>query len=264
MSYNLYNSDCLLGLKNVIDNSVDMILTSPPYDNLRAYRGYNFDFENIALELSRVLKDGGALVWVVNDSVKNGSESLSSFKQALYFVEVCGLNLSDTMIYRKLNYMPQNKNRYEQEYEYMFLFTKGKLATFNPIRIPCKYAGVSGWGNSSYYKSDSGELKGHKKVVIGDDKIKGNIFEYRVGSTERKKRKGVSKVKHPAVFPLDLARDMISSFSNIGDLILDPFSGSGTSCLASLELDRNFLGFEISKDYYENSLLDIEFYLSTK
>lgn len=255
-TYDLYNLDCLEGLRNLDDCSVDMILTSPPYDNLRDYNGYVFDFHSIAKELSRVLKDGGVIVWVVGDSVKNGSESLSSFKQCIYFVEECGLKLTDTMIYRKLNYLPQNKKRYEQEFEYMFVFVKGKIKTFNPIMIPCKYAGVEAWGESSFYKDSSGELKGSKRVVIKDEKIKGNIFEYRVGSTERKKRK--SKIKHPAVFPLDLARDMITSFSNEGDLVLDPFSGSGTTCIACLELGRKFKGYEISKDYYDSSIEEIK------
>lgn len=255
MEYTLKNMDCLLGLKELESESVSMVLTSPPYDDLRKYKEYEFNFPEIAKELSRVLKVGGAIIWVVGDKTHNGSESLTSFKQAIYFVEECGLKLHDTMIYRKLNYMPQSKKRYEQEFEYMFCFVKGKINTFNALRIPCKYAGVEYWGENSEYDKGTDNLKKRNKGIIKEDKIKGNIFEYRVGSTERKKR-GL-EMSHSAIFPMDLAIDMISSFSNKGDLVLDCFSGSGTTCIASLELDRKFIGFEIAKEYYEDSLKEI-------
>lgn len=145
--------DCKEELKNINDNYVDLTITSPPYDNLRKYNGYEFDFENIAKEIYRVTKDGGVLIWIVADSTKNGSESGTSFKQALYFKEI-GFNLHDTMIYKKINYVPLNHNRYEQEFEYMFCFSKGKPKTFNPIKIPCKYAGQENWGKPTYYKDE--------------------------------------------------------------------------------------------------------------
>lgn len=257
--YDLENCNCLDGLRNLESNSVDMILTSPPYDNLRSYQGYDFDFECIASELSRVLKDGGVIIWVTGDQVIKGSESLSSFKQAIYFVENCGLKLHDTMIYRKLNYMPQSKKRYEQEFEFMFCFVKGKIETFNGIRIPSKYAGVEYWGVNSEYEKGTDKIKKRKKGRINETKLHGNIFEYRVGSIERKKR-GMEMI-HSAIFPMDLALDMISTFSNEGDLILDPFSGSATSCLACMELGRRFKGYEISEKYYKDSLLEIENYI---
>ena len=148
------NGDCKEKLKEIDNNVIDMVITSPPYDNLRKYDGYTFDFEEIAKELLRVIKPGGVMIWIVGDATHNGSESGTSFKQALYFKEI-GFNLHDTMIYRKLNYVPLNHNRYEQEFEYMFCLSKGKPNTFTPVRIPCKYAGYETWGERSFYKENN-------------------------------------------------------------------------------------------------------------
>jgi site-specific DNA-methyltransferase (adenine-specific) len=251
--YKIYNEDCLIGLKKLENESVDMVLTSPPYDNLRNYGGvvnnWNFDFfKQVADELYRVVKTGGVVVWVVGDATIKGSETGTSFKQALYFKEI-GFNIHDTMIYRKLNYTPLTHNRYEQEFEYMFCFSKGKPKTFNPIKIPCKWAGTETWGESSYYKTDDGTLIKKPKTIISDTKIKGNIFEYHTGSTTVS-----GKIKHPAMFPLQLAIDQIQSWSNENDVILDPFIGSGTTALACKELHRDCIGFELNEEYYNITL----------
>lgn len=238
----IYNMDCIDGMKLLDDCCIDLTVTSPPYDNLRKYNGYSFDFENTAKELYRITKQGGVVVWVVGDSTIKGSETGTSFKQALYFKEV-GFNLHDTMIYRKLNYTPLTHNRYEQEFEYMFVFSKGKPKTFNPIKIPCKYAGTSSWGKTSYYKTDDGNLTQKEKCVIKDMKIKGNIFEYRTGSTK------TGKIKHPAMFPEQLVEDHITSWSVENDVVFDPFMGSGTTACVSRKMNRNYIGFEISKEY---------------
>lgn len=237
--------DCKEELKNINDKYVDLTITSPPYDNLRKYNGYEFDFENIAKEIYRVTKDGGVLIWIVADSTKNGSESGTSFKQALYFKEI-GFNLHDTMIYKKINYVPLNHNRYEQEFEYMFCFSKGKPKTFNPIKIPCKYAGQENWGKPTYYKDESGNLVEQKRNKINDTKVHGNIFEYRVGSTTSTK-----KYKHPAMFPEQLVKDQILTWSNTGDIVLDPMMGSGTVGSVCLNNDRKFIGIEISEEYFK-------------
>ena len=239
--------DCVAEMQKIESGSVDLVITSPPYDDLRNYNNslvWNLDvFKNVANGLFRVVKDGGVVIWVVADKTINGSETGTSFRQALYFMEI-GFNLHDTMIYRKLNYVPLTHNRYEQEWEYMFCFSKGKPNTFNPIKVPCKYAGTESWGAPSFYKTDSDELTITQKKVIGDTKIKGNIFEYRTGSTQ------TGKIKHPAMFPLDLARDQVISWTNEGDLVLDICMGSGTTGVACKELNRNFIGIEIVEDYY--------------
>ena len=246
----IWCGDCLELIKNIPDNSIDLTVTSPPYDNLRTYNGnisqWSFEkFQEIARELYRVTTNGGVVVWVVGDATVKGSETGTSFKQALWFKEI-GFNLHDTMIYQKQNYMPLTHNRYEQEFEYMFVFSKGKPKTFNPIMIPCKYAGTSHWGNVTYHKtSDSGLVDcGNKKV--NDFKQHGNIFCYLVGKV--KSEKGF---KHPAPFPEQLANDHIISWSNEGDTVLDCFMGSGTTGKMAVLNNRKFIGIELDNTYFE-------------
>ena len=247
----LYNGDCNTLLEQMVDNNlqVDMVMTSPPYDDIKNYNNtnsWNFEvFKKTADNLVKVLKNGGVIVWVVADKTDKGSESGTSFRQALYFKDL-GLNIHDTMIYRKLNYVPLTHNRYEQEFEYMFCFSKGKPKTFNPIKIPCKWAGTETWGKASFYKTDDDELTQGSKKVINDTKIKGNIFEYHTGSTTDSK-----KYKHPAMYPLQLAKDQIQSWTNENDIVLDPFMGAGTTGQACLELNRNFIGCEIVDKYFD-------------
>ncbi len=240
----LYNGDCLDILSGIPDGSVDLTVTSPPYDNLRTYNGFNFDFESTARELFRVTKVGGVVVWVVGDATIKGSETGTSFKQALYFKEI-GFNLHDTMIYDKKNYTPLTHNRYEQQFEYMFVFSKSKPATFNPLKTPCKYAGQKPWGKPTHYKDSSGELTQVNRHPTKDTKIKGNIFSYIVGSTK------TGGIKHPAAFPEQLAHDHIISWSNPGDTVLDPFTGSGTTGVAAVQTGRKFKGIEVSEKYFK-------------
>lgn len=241
----LYHGDSAKVLENIPDNSIDLIVTSPPYDNLRKYKGYSFDFEKIAKELFRVIKKGGVMVWIVSDQTINGSESGTSFKQALFFKEI-GFNLHDTMIYAKTNPIPQNHNRYEQCFEYMFVLSKGKPKTFNPLRQPTKNAGKTfNWGDRKTIL-DENQCRRHKETdirVCNDSKIRNNIFYYSVGG---------GKSGHPAVFPYQLAEDHILSWSNEGDIILDPFMGSGTTGVAALNNNRKFIGIEINEEYFNS------------
>ena len=242
----LHLGDCGQIMESVDENSIDLVVTSPPYDNLRKYKGYSFDFEKIAKELFRVIKDGGVMVWVVSDQTKNGSESGTSFKQALFFKEI-GFNLHDTMIYAKTNPIPQNHNRYEQCFEYMFVLSKGKPKTFNPLRLPTKNAGKTfNWGDRKTVL-DENQCRRHKETdirVCNNTKIHNNIFYYSVGG---------GKSGHPAVFPYQLAEDQVLSWSNEGDIILDPFMGSGTTGVAALNNGRKFIGIEINEEYFNSS-----------
>jgi len=227
----IYNIDCLDGLKLLVDNYIDLTVTSPPYDNLRDYKGYSFNFEGIAKQLYRVTKDGGVVVWVVGDQTINGSESGTSFRQALYFME-CGFNLHDTMIYEKnSSSFPANEksNRYTQIFEYMFIFSKGKPKTTNLIiDKKNKWAG---------YKDFSGILK----KPVPEYSPRNNIWKYTTSFD--------NTYNHPAPFPEKLVIDHIISWSNKGDIVLDVFMGSGTTAKMAIVTDRNYIGFEISKEY---------------
>lgn len=241
---NIYLGNSAELLKGLPDNHIDMVLTSPPYDNLRSYNGYSFDFETIANELYRVMKEGASMVWVVGDATANGTETGTSFKQALYFKDI-GFSLYDTMIYHKVNYIPLTHRRYEQAFEYMFVLTKGKPKTFNPIMIPCKNAGkLESYGSERRRSIDAKQAmrspNGITYKATKDTKIHPNIFSYTLGK---------SRTGHPAPFPCELAHDMLYSFSSEGDLVLDPFMGSGTTALECVKLNRHFLGFEISDEY---------------
>lgn len=231
-------------MKSLPSNCIDLTVTSPPYDNLRSYKGFEWNFEDTAKELYRVTKDGGVVVWVVGDATYKGSETGTSFKQALFFKE-CGFNLHDTMIYQKANYIPLTHNRYEQSFEYMFVFSKGKPKTFNPRKIPCKGAGkLESYGNGRRQLLDGKQaMRAPEGITYKETKatkIHPNIFTYSCGST---------KSGHPAPFPDKLATDHILSWSNEGDVVLDPFMGSGTTALKAIENNRHYIGFEISPEY---------------
>ena len=224
-------------LKKLPYNYIDLTVTSPPYDDLRDYDGYTFDFQIIAKELFRVTKDGGVIVWVVGDKTANGSETLTSFKQALFFKQI-GFNLHDTMIYHKIGVGAcGSRYCYTQSFEYMFVFSKGTPKTANMITEPCDYAGVSITSTNTNDQS----MKAKKKVYhTKDEKIRHNVFEYVLAGTN---------YGHPAIFPKQLAIDHIKSWSNEGDLVYDCFMGSGTVAVVAIPLNRNWVGSEISKQY---------------
>ena len=246
----IYCMDNIQGMAKLGKETVDLTVTSPPYDDLRNYNGYSFPFEDIANELYRITKQGGVVVWVVGDATKNGCESLTSFKQAIYFVEQCGFNLHDTMIYAKQNPIPLTHNRYEQQFEYMFILSKGKPKTFNGLKEKSKYGGEMASRTRSFYKTntESEPTIQNKRDVISDEKLRNNIWYYIVGSTQ------TGKIKHPAMFPEQLASDQILSWSNENDLVYDCFMGSGTTAKMSILNNRKYIGSELSKEYYEIAL----------
>ncbi len=239
---------CVSIMQKIEDNFIDLTITSPPYDDLRNYNGYDFNFEKIADELFRITKEGGVVVWVVGDATIKGSETGTSFKQALYFMEI-GFNLHDTMIYHKDNPPPVGgNNRYYQGFEYMFVFSKGKPKTFNPLarkrrnkwndNRTVRYRGVTRNQDGEFVKK---EIKVKKIVKLN------NVWKYMVGggiSTSDKEA-----FKHPAIFPEQLANDHILSWSNPNDIVLDPMCGSGTTCKMAKINNRQFIGIDISPEY---------------
>ena len=234
--------DCLEVMKSMPSNSVDLTVTSPPYDNLRTYNGFTFDFEGIAQELYRVTKDGGVVVWIVGDATIKGSESGTSFKQALYFMQ-CGFNLHDTMIWNKPNFSNPSKTRYHQIFEYMFIFSKGKNKTFNPIKDKKnKYLTCVG---KNTMRLANGELIEVKKNVGNEFGMRTNVWNMNTVGQEMM----CKRPPHPAMFPEKLAHDHIISWSNEGDTVLDCFMGSGTTGKMAKQLNRNFIGIEISQEY---------------
>lgn len=248
----IYNQDCLDTLKNIKDETIDLVLTSPPYDGLRTYNGYSFDFEKIAKELSRVIKKGGVIVWVVGDATIKGSETATSFRQALKFID-CGLLLHDTMIYQKnTSSFPAKRDgkRYTQIFEYMFVFSKGRPKTANLIcDKPNKWAGSTNWGKKTHRGKDN-VLKEYKKIKpVPDFSPRNNIWEYVVGGGFATKDKIAHE--HPAIFPEKLAEDHIKSWTNVGDIVYDPFVGSGTTTKMAAKHNRKYIGSEISKEYCE-------------
>ena len=238
--------DCLVEMKNIADKSVDMVLTSPPYDNMRSYHGSLEWGEHIwkpcIQELFRVVKDGGVVVWIVGDATIKGSETGTSLRQALYFKEV-GFNLHDTMIWHKTAIFPHHLNaqRYKQQFEYMFVFTKGKIGTYNPIKdIPNESAGKILHIRKKIKTADNGRYNGRtKNIQISEFRMRDNVW--REGRTGYK--------GHPAPFPEPLAYDHLFSWSNEGDTILDPFAGSGTTGAACQNLKRNFILIEKEPEY---------------
>ena len=236
--------DCLEVMKYLQSNSIDLTITSPPYDNLRTYNGYSFDFESIAKELYRVTKNGGIVVWVVGDATINGSETGTSFKQALYFKEM-GFNLHDTMIWEKPNFSNPSVNRYHQIFEYMFIFSKGKPKIFNPILDVKNKYGVCVGKNTR--RLANGNLIEVKKNTPREYGMRRNIWKMNTVGQDMM----CKKPPHPAMFPEKLVHDHIISWSNEGDTVLDCFLGSGTTGKVAKQLNRKFIGIEISSEYLE-------------
>lgn len=246
-----FNVDCIEAMQYMKENNiqVDLTVTSPPYDSLRTYNNtleWSFDkFKEVAKLLYDITSDGGVVVWVVGDQVIKGSESGTSFKQALYFME-CGFKLHDTMIYEKnSSSFPARRdgNRYTQIFEYMFVFSKGKPKT---AKLICdknnKWAGVTNWGLNTEYNKDGEKVVRADIKPVPDFSPRNNIWKYSVGFN-------VNNGKHSAVFPFKLAEDHILSWSNENDIVFDPFLGSGTTMYAAIKNNRKFIGCEINNDY---------------
>ena len=259
--------DCVELMKEIPDDFIDLTVTSPPYDNLRDYNNevtWNFEkFKEVAKELFRITKPGGVVVWVVGDATIKGSETGTSFRQALYFKEI-GFNLHDTMIYQKDACPFPETNRYYPAFEYMFVFSKGKPKTVNLIADkPNKRYGEKITGNE---RNPDGTLKPRAAVknktnkVVKEFGVRTNVWQYSPGYNKSTKDKYA--YKHPAIFPEQLVQDHILTWSNPGDIVFDPFLGSGTTAKMAVLNDRKYIGFEISKEYFDiacQRLDDVEY-----
>jgi len=235
-------------MKQLPDKCVDLTVTSPPYDNLRDYNGYSFNFEDISRELFRITTDGGVVVWVVKDSIINGSKSLTSFNQAIQFKQI-GFNIYDVIIYAKNSVNYPTPRRYYDCFEYMFVLSRNRPNIVNLIKDRKNYW-VGSPSNTGTCRQQDGTKKPRCESFKKDIEpygVRHNIWKYQTGfnlSTTDKKA-----FEHPAIFPEQLAKDHILSWSNIGCLVLDPFAGSGTTLKMAELLDRKWIGIEISSEY---------------
>ncbi len=259
--------DCVELMKEIPDDFIDLTVTSPPYDNLRDYNNevtWNFEkFQEVAKELFRITKPGGVVVWIVGDATIKGSETGTSFRQALYFKEI-GFNLHDTMIYLKDACPFPETNRYYLMFEYMFVLSKGKPKTANLIMDkPNKRFGKKITGTE---RNPDGTLKPCSAVKNKTNRtvkkygVRGNVWQYSPGYNKSTKDKYA--YKHPAMFPEQLAEDHVLTWSNPGDIVFDPFLGSGTTAKMAVLNDRKYIGFEISKEYFDiacQRLDDVEY-----
>lgn len=255
-----YNENCLDTMKKMPDNFIKLTITSPPYDDLRSYNknikgnkeefnGYSFPFEEIAKELFRVTQKGGVVVWVVSDAVHNGSETGTSFRQALYFKEV-GFNIHDTMIYRKLNPPPNSGTRYQQMFEYMFVFSKGKPTTTNiALRDRSNKCNDKRTYRRKKFSRNQDGVFNENDYFIKERVPDFNIWDFYVGGGNSTSDKVA--FKHPAIFPEQLVKKHLESWSNENDLIYDPFMGSGTTSKMCILTNRRYIGSELSSEYCE-------------
>lgn len=255
----LFNENCLDTMRRMGDNFIDLVVTSPPYDNMRQYggnktyhqrlneTGFSFEFEEIAYELQRVLKPGGVIMWNIQDQIIKGSKTGNSMRQALYFMDI-GLKFHDHLIWEKTGTPFPSPYRYRNVWENMFIFSKGKPKTFNPIMVKNKTGGDT--RVSSRYRNHEGILQETEKVIqVKEYGIDKNVCLIANGYKNSKQFKGAES--HPAIFPDEIARRHIITWTNEGDVVYDPFLGSGTTTKVAKELGRNWIGSELHTPYFE-------------
>lgn len=244
-SVTILHGDSAEQLGTLADGSVQLCVTSPPYDSLRTYGGHSWDFEATARQIYRVLCAGGVCCWNVGDATIKGSESLTSFKQAIFFVEQVGFRLHDTMIYEKCNFSNPSHNRYHQMFEYVFVLSKGAPRCFNPIKDKTNlWAGTGTFGKNTIREAN-GEMTERTRNIITEFGMRGNVWK---GKTRGQEDMCVVQ-DHPAKMPRWLARDLILSWSNPGDTVLDPLAGSGTTGHAAVNNGRSVILIDAEESY---------------
>jgi site-specific DNA-methyltransferase (adenine-specific) len=254
----IINIDCIEGLKQLPNNSVDMAMFSPPYDNLRKYNGFILDLHSVGVELFRVLKEGSVAIMVIQDSTKDFAKSLTSFKTIIDWCDNVGFKLFECCIYQKQGSEGAWwTKRFRVDHEYLPIFLKGnRPAYFNKeeLKIPSKHAGKTMTGCAT--RTTDGHTLKSIQVVINAMKCRGTIWQYITCGDGPK-----LKHKHPATFPDRLPYDCINCFCVPGGVVIDPFMGAGTTARATIQLNRNFIGYEISSEYCEiaNTLIEQEY-----
>jgi site-specific DNA-methyltransferase (adenine-specific) len=240
--------DAVLELKKFPDKTIDLVVTSPPYDEIRKYNGFNFDLHATGKEIFRVLKDGGIAIMVIQDQTKDFGKSLTSFRTIVDWVDNIGFKLFETVIYRKYGAEGAWWNkRFRVDHEYMPIFLKGKRPQYfnkEPLKIPSKHGGKTMTGGGT--RLTNGIRIATRAITINPTKCRGTIWEYMTAGDGTR-----LKHQHPATFPDRLPYDFIQCFCPQNGVVLDPFIGSGTTALSAIELERNYIGIDISRDYCE-------------
>jgi site-specific DNA-methyltransferase (adenine-specific) len=235
-------------MKEMPDNAVDLMVTSPPYDSIRDYNGYAFDLHETGKEVYRILKPGGIGVMVLQDQTHNFGKSLTSFRTILDWCDSIGFKLFECVIYRK--YGPEGawwRNRFRVDHEYMPIFLKGERPQYfnkEPLKVQSKHGGRILTGSGS--RRTDGGTNPTVTRMINPTKCRGTIWDYLMAGD-----KDSLKRRHPATFPDQIPMDFISCFCPPGGIVLDPFMGCGSTAVAAVRLDRKFIGFEISSAYCE-------------
>ena len=240
----VYEADCAEFMDGMEPDTVDLTVTSPPYDDLREYHGFKFDSSATIGGLYRVTKPGGICVWIVGDKV-NGGHSLTSFRHGLLFAEL-GWVMHDVMIYQKQNTPFTRPMAYTKSFEYMFVASKGKPKTFNPLTQTSKWAGYRAQRTA---RMPDGSLKQLGPSKVNPVKVRTNVWPYSTGMGNTTTDKYA--YEHPAMFPEKLAEDHVRSWSNPGDLVFDPMCGAGTTLKMAKLCGRRWVGCDISAEYVE-------------
>lgn len=238
--------DCVEGMKKLPKNSIDVVITSPPYDNVRDYNGFSYNLHETGKEIFRIMKDGGIIAMVIQDQTKDFGKSLTSFRTIVDWVDNLGFKLFETVIYRKYGAEGAWWNkRFRVDHEYIPIFLKGKRPQyFNKelLKIPSKHGGKTMTGGET--RLTNSIRIATRPITINPMKCRGTIWEYMTAGDGTR-----LKHQHPATFPDKLPIDFINCFCPSNGIILDPFIGSGTTALAAIKLNKNFIGFDTSKDY---------------
>lgn len=238
--------DAVEVLKTLPDESVDLVVTSPPYDELRVYNGFSLDLHAVGVELYRVMKDGGIVAMVIQDSTKDFGKSLTSFRTIVDWCDNIGFKLFETCIYHKNGTEGAWwKSRFRVDHEYMPIFLKGRKPQYfnkEPLKIPSKHGGkvMSGSGN----RKTDGTTTAVVRREINPMKCRGTVWDYLMAGD-----KNPLKRRHPAVFPDKIPFDFIKCFCPEGGVVLDPFVGSGSTAVMAKVLERKYIGIDISREY---------------
>lgn len=243
---NIYQVDCVEGMSHIEDNSIDMAITSPPYDQIRDYNGFNFDLHKTGEQLYRILKDGGIAAMVIQDQTKDFGKTLTSFKTIIDWCDNIGFKLFECVIYRKNGSEGAWwTNRFRVDHEYMPIFLKGHRPQYfnkESLKIPSKHGGKTMTGSGN--RMTNGKTTGTVRMVINEMKCRGTIWDYLMAGD-----KDPIKRKHPAPFPDKIPSDFIQCFCPPGGIVVDPFMGCGSTAVAAIKNQRKYIGFETSEEY---------------